>query len=191
MKMKNLFAVKYFLIAMLAVSIFSCDSDDPEPVNEEELITTLKVTFTGTGNTTGVVEAIFQDLDGEGGDNPVITNPTLMANGTYNVTVQFLNETENPAEDITEEVEEEDEEHQVFFVTAGGAELTYAYNDEDGDGNPVGLAGTATTGAVGSGTLQVLLIHEPNKGGSGVSDGDPTNAGGETDISVTFDLTIQ
>ncbi|WP_268123295.1 hypothetical protein [Roseivirga pacifica] len=190
MKMKNLFAVKYFLIAMLAVSIFSCDSDDPEPVNEEELITTLKVTFTGTGNTTGVVEAIFQDLDGEGGNDPVIQHPELMANGTYNVTVQFLNETENPAEDITEEVEEEDEEHQVFFVNTG-VDFTYEYTDSDANQNPVGLTGTATTGAAGSGTLQVLLIHEPNKGGSGVSDGDPTNAGGETDISVTFDLTIR
>ena len=45
--MKNLFSIKYFLLAMLAVSVFSCDSDDPEPVHEEELITTLKVTFTG------------------------------------------------------------------------------------------------------------------------------------------------
>lgn len=188
--MKNLFSIKYFLLAMLAVSVFSCDSDDPEPVHEEELITTLKVTFTGTGNTTGTEVATFQDLDGEGGDDPVITNPTLEANGTYNVTVEFLNETESPAEDITEEVEEEDDEHQVFFV-ATGAEFTYAYNDEDGDGNPLGLDGTATTGTAGAGTLQVLLIHEPNKSGEGVADGDPTNAGGETDISVTFNLTIQ
>ena len=188
--MKNLFSIKYFLLAMLAVSVFSCDSDDPEPVNEEELITTLRVTFTGTGNTTGTEVATFQDLDGAGGDDPIITNPILETNGTYNVTVEFLNETESPAEDITEEVEEEGDEHQVFFVSTG-ADFTYAYNDEDGNNNPIGLEGTVTTGAAGTGTLQVLLIHEPNKTATGVADGNPANAGGETDISVTFNLTIQ
>lgn len=192
--MKNLMkqSAKGVLSMFLMLTVFTaCDSDDPEPVNEEELITTVKLTFTNTANAQDVVTANFQDLDGEGGNAPTIDGITLSANSTYTLTVQFLNEQESPAEDITEEVEEEDEEHQVFFVASGGAEFTYEYGDQDDDQNPLGLTGTATTGAAGSGTLQVLLIHEPNKSGSGVSAGDPTNAGGESDVDVTFSLTIQ
>ncbi|HBK71516.1 MAG TPA: type 1 periplasmic binding fold superfamily protein, partial [Flavobacteriaceae bacterium] len=36
-----------------------------------------------------------------------------------------------------------------------------------------------------------ILRHEPNKSASGVSDGDITNAGGETDIEVIFNITVQ
>lgn len=184
---------KFYIPALLmAMFVFTaCSSDDPEPTNEEELITTLRVTFTGTGNTQGTVVATFTDLDGPGGNAPTITNPvTLAANGTYSVDVKFLNEAETPAEDITVEVDEEDEEHQVFYVPSAGLNFTYAYGDTDG-ANPVGLEGTATTGAAGTGTLQVVLIHEPVKTAAGVSAGDPTNAGGEADIDVTFNITIQ
>ncbi len=167
----------------------ACGSDDPEPVNEEELITTVRVTFTSATNPT--VEATFTDLDGPGGTDPVLLNPTLVANATYTVAVEFLNEQESPAEDITEEVEEEADEHQVFIVPGTGLNLTYAYDDEDGDGNPIGLRGIVTTGAASSGNLTLTLLHEPEKNAANVSSGDPTNANGETDVSVTFTVTIQ
>lgn len=187
--------IKLYSLAVFAaiLTTTACGSDDPEPVNEEELITTLRVTFTGTGSNEGeVVTATFKDLDGTGGNDPEITNPVLAANGSYNVSVAFLNETESPAEDITLEVQEEGDEHQVFFI-ANNINFTYQYDTQDVDvnGKPIGLSGSVLVGAAGTGTLQVLLIHEPNKDATGVSGGDPTNAGGETDISVTFNVTIQ
>ncbi|KYG79002.1 hypothetical protein [Roseivirga echinicomitans] len=186
--------IKLYSLAVFAalLTTTACGSDDPEPVNEEELITTLKVTFTGTGPNEGeTVEAIFKDLDGTGGDDPEITNPVeLAANGSYDVSVAFLNEAESPAENITLEVEEEGDEHQVFFV-ANNINFTYQYGDEDVNTKPIGLSGSVLLGAAGTGTLQVLLIHEPDKDASGVSTGSPTNAGGETDISVTFNVTIK
>lgn len=184
-------SAKGILGMFLMLSVFTaCDSDDPEPVNEEELITTVELTFTNDNDASDVVSASFTDLDGEGGNDPIIDNISLMANATYTLTVKFLNEEETPAEDITEEVEEEDEDHQVFYV-ATGAEFTYAYGDQDSNQNPLGLTGTVTTGAASNGTLQVILIHEPNKTAAGVRDGDPTNAGIESDIDVTFNLSIQ
>ena len=191
MKLEKLkFYVPALLLAMVAFT--ACSSDDPEPVNEEELITTLRVTFTGTGNTQGIVVATFKDLDGAGGDAPEITNPvTLAENGTYNVSVEFLNEAESPVENITEEVSEEADEHQIFFTASAGLNFFYEYTDQDSNGQPIGLQGIVSTGEAGIGTLQVLLIHEPLKTASSVSDGDPTNAGGETDISVSFNIAIQ
>jgi hypothetical protein len=193
MKMKKIKQLSSYLCLLFAFMIVvGCSSDDPEPVNQEELITTVTVTFTGTGSTTGSVVATFTDLDGPGGNSPVITNPvTLQANGTYAVTVAFLNEAESPAENITEEVSEESDEHQVFFVASSGLSLNYQYADTDSNNLPLGLLGTVTTGAASTGTLQVLLIHEPVKTATGVSAGNPTNAGGETDISVSFNMAIQ
>ncbi len=192
--MKKLLEIRFkgLLSLMLAVLVMTgCSSDDPDPVDEPELITTLNVTFTNTANASDVVTASFRDLDGEGGNDGVTTNPTLSADATYTVTLEFLNESETPAEDITAEVREEDEEHQVFFISGASLNLTYAYGDQDPNNNPIGLTGTATIGAAGSGTLDVVLVHEPMKSATGVSSGDITNAGGEEDIRVQFTVTIQ
>lgn len=192
MKRVHIIDLKWLTAFVLLVLVAtSCDSDDPEPVNEEELITTLNVTFTNTSNASDIVTATFRDLDGEGGNDGVTTNPTLSANTTYTVTVEFLNEAETPTEDITEEVGEEADEHQVFFITGAGLNFTYAYGDQDGDGNPVGLTGTGTTAGASSGSMDVVLVHEPTKTAAGVSDGDISNAGGEEDIRVRFTVTIQ
>ena len=103
----------------------------------------------------------------------------------------MTNSSATPAEDITAEIAEEDAEHQFFFAASSGLNATVAYGDQDDMGNPVGLSSVVTTGDASSGTMTVTLRHEPAKDASGVSDGDITNAGGETDIEVTFDITIQ
>ena len=53
------------------------------------------------------------------------------------------------------------------------------------------MAFTLTTGDAASGNITIILRHEPVKDAEGVSDGDITNAGGETDISVTFPVVVQ
>ncbi len=164
------------------------DDDGPEPVNEEEEITTVVLTFTpATASGTGTpITFRWQDLDGDGGNAPVITNPALAANTGYALTVRFLNENENPAEEVTEEIEEEDDEHQVFFVVNPAALMTITYADSDDDNNPVGLINTALTGAAGTGTLRVVLKHQPD-----IKSATTTINDGETDIDVTFNLRVQ
>jgi len=179
---------KILFIALMAITLLttSCGDDEVEIPIEEEVITTLNYTLTAGAST---VTLSFQDLDGDGGNAPTITGGTLAANTAYSGSIELLNESETPAEDVTEEIEEEDEEHQFFFASTNGISITYA--DADAEGNPIGLQNTLTTDAAGSGTVTVTLRHEPNKGGEGVADGDITNAGGETDIEVTFDVTVQ
>ena len=48
-----------------------------------------------------------------------------------------------------------------------------------------------TVGAASNGTVVVTLRHQPDKTASGVSSGDITYAGGETDIEVSFPLVIE
>lgn len=181
--------IQFALATFVLTAFFACEKDEPEIPNEEELITTVTYTLTPDGGGTPVVLS-FQDLDGDGGNAPVITGGTLAANATYTGSLELLNEEESPAEDITEEIEEEDAEHQFFFSTTVSG-LTISYNDVDGDGNPVGLATTLATADAGSGSITIILRHEPDKSASGVANGVIDNAGGETDIEVTFDVEVK
>ncbi|MBK6265562.1 hypothetical protein JKA74_10980 [Marivirga sp. S37H4] len=177
------------MLMLAAVFFFSqCDTEDPEPENEEELITTVTLTFSPAGDGEDVLFRVY-DEDGDGPIEPVYTNGILEANTTYTVAVEVLNEEEG--EDITEEILEEDEEHQFFFRTSNGLNLEFAYNDTDGDGNPIGLSTVFVTGEASEGTLTVTLRHEPNKEAEGVKSGDIANAGGETDVEAVFDVVIQ
>jgi len=187
--MKNTKNVLWALPLFSILFFTACEKEDPVVPNEEELITTLIYTLTPEGGGNPVVFS-FQDLDGDGGNAPVIVNGTLAANTTYAGVLSLLNETETPAESISDEVAAEADEHQ-FFLSVSGVDATVSYADADGNGNPIGLASTLVAGAVSSGTLVITLRHEPAKSASGVSDGDITNAGGETDIEVTFDVTVQ
>jgi len=186
--LKNIF-LPFFGLIILS----NCGDDDPiTPPNEEELITSVNVVFTPTSGT-AVTMKYYDEDGGDGATAPVVTGGTLAANTAYSVTLEILNESKNPAEDISEEIKEEDEDHQFFFEISSGLNLTHtSYDDQDENGNPLGLENTFTTGAASSGTLKVILRHEPNKSASGVSDGDITNAAGETDVETlpAIDITI-
>ena len=174
----------------------ACDDDDdvtPELENEEEEITTVKLTFVDDSGTNPNVVVFWKDLDGDGGNPPVIDPITIVDGTAYTLSVEFLNENETPVEDVTEEVEEEDDEHQVFFTGAAvGSLISVAYDDSDDDGNPIGLDNDVSIlQAGGPSVFTVILRHEPDKNATGVAQGDITNAGGETDVEVNFDLTVQ
>lgn len=177
------------LLLVLGLMITSCKKDDPEITNPEELITTVNYTLSPMSGGNDVVLS-FQDLDGDGGNDPIITGGTLAANESYNASIELLNEAEAPTEDITLEVQEEAEDHQLFFIS-DISDVNIAYNDQDANSQPVGLSTTLTTGSAATGTLTIILRHEPNKSATGVSNGDITNAGGETDIEVTIPIEIQ
>lgn len=186
MKSKQL---KFGLVGFSIVSIFgltACDkdddhADDPHHDHEEELITTVKLTFTDSVTSAQSVFQ-FQDIDGPGGNDPdVFDTIQLSANSTYLVEVKFLNESESPSEDITEEVLEEDDEHIVCYSTA--SDVTVERTDTDGN-YEVGLSSKWKTNAAEESTLTLTLKHQPD-----VKDG--TCLPGETDVEVTFPLAVK
>ena len=181
--------MKFFKYALLASTLIfaSCSDDDdnaPDPVNEEEVITTLTVTLE-SGSDTVVMQ--YQDVDGDGPDAATVTvSGPPSDNTSYNGSIVLLNETESPAENVTEEIEEEDDEHQFFYTIGSGLDVDTEYANFDGDGNPLGTMFVLNTGIPSSGGLTFTLRHEPNKPNSGLE-----NAGGSTDIEVTFDVTVE
>ena len=178
----------------LIVGLSACK--DPVPVNEEEIITTLTLSFQEidlSNNAVGTpFSASWADADGDGGNDPVVDGITLKSGSRYKVSLKVLNETVSPADDITTEVQAEGEDHQFFYTLDNPLMLAIGYTDQDAAGHPIGIATVFEAGSVSSGLLTVTLRHLPNKTAEGVSTGDITNAGGETDMETVppFSLDI-
>ena len=160
--------------------------DDDDHDHEEEVITTVTYTLTNNADNSEVTLKWF-DVDGDGGEAPVLTvSGALAANATYTGAIELLNETESPAEDITVEIKEEDDEHEFFF-SSSVAGVSIEKTDVDEDGNPVGLETVVSTESAGTGTFTVILRHEPKKPNNGTA----VDAGGSTDVEVTFTIEVQ
>lgn len=185
---------KLLLISSALLILLSCKKDEdpvftPPPTNENEVITSAELVFTDTENNE-IYSWLYSDIDGDGGNQPVITADTLPANRSFSMTITLLNETENPVEDITTEIEDEADDHQFFFVNNNDIDITFEYADTDNNGFPVGLENTVTTGQTSTGDITVVLRHLPEKSAENVSEGDISNAGGGTDLEITFGAVI-
>ncbi len=185
--MKTSFVYTIISLLLLVTVFTTCDKnpDDPGEENSAEVITTLRLRFTDSSNTSVTTTFSFEDPDGDGGNAPVVFDDiTLDSNSAYDVTLELLDESDpGNVVDLTSEINAERTEH-IFCYTVDGADVVVELSDSDGS-FPVGLTSTWRTGASGSGTVRVVLKHQPD----GLKDG--TCSPGETDIDVTFDTVIQ
>jgi hypothetical protein len=179
--------ITFFALLLATLSSMSCSDNNASPVNEEEVISTVTVRLTGGGQ---VVTLTSKDLDGDGPNAPVVTiSGNLAANTSYTGTVEFLNETVNPAVNLTSEIQVEGVDHQIFYQPTSGLG-TFTYTDTDANGKPIGLTFNLLTSNATSGMLNVTLRHLPLKTAAGVSSGDITNAGGSTDAQVQYPIVV-
>ncbi|MEM1350442.1 MAG: type 1 periplasmic binding fold superfamily protein [Myxococcota bacterium] len=196
------------MIGLFAASVFvgsGCGDVEPDAdpdENEQEVITTLNATFTPVGGGTAIT-ASFRDADGDGGADPVTTDPMPFAAGTtYTLSIELLNETEEEGSEeynIGNEIREEAEDHQFFFTgDAVGTILDHMYADQEsdyvtnsGDDLPVGISSSIEATTAGTGTLTITLKHQPPVNGQDVKTSTSTVSDGETDIEVSFAVTVQ
>ncbi len=207
MKTIHLFKnLRLLAILFTSITIVSCSSDDdaaPEKENEVEVFTDVTLIFTNTADSNDVVRASAQDPDGTGiQELQILDAITLTPDTEYTLTYEILNALD-PAdvEDIGDEILDEDNEHQFFFSFTEGtfanptgngnidtASDPINYNDQDENGNPVGLSTTWTTSStpLSGESFTVRLQHQPDvkTATSGSNDGD-------TDFALTFVLNIQ
>ena len=183
---------KLILFAIIATTVITgCekDEDDPEnpnPVNESEVMTTFKLTFVDSAGTAPNVVAQYRDPDGDGGNSAVQFDIIrLLPNKTYLASVQILDETKSPVVTISDEVEEEANDHMFFYTPSSvNATITVVDQDTNTPPLPLGLETKWKTQATSDGTVRIVLRHQP-----GVKDG--TYAVGETDIDLTFQLEVE
>lgn len=194
-------------LPFVVVALSACPEVTPDDgENENEVITTVTLTFTPQGGGDAVVFA-FDDPENDG--DPVIDDVVLSDALDYDLAVAFTNKLADPAEDITAEVHDEAVDHQLFFFGSGvqspasdtaAALITQSYADTDDNDLPVGLESSIVTNATGSAELQVLLRHMPPENDVAVKTADAAatfkdegeaGLGGSTDASVTFPLTVE
>ena len=180
----HLYKTKIFTKLCLVIFILSCSKDEPEVVNEEELITRVTLTVNKEGEAEKQVYA--WNLDGEKETDIILEN-----NAVYEATISFENASNpNDIEDITAEVIEEADDHYVFFEKVNLSDLTIESSTsdiKDSKGIALNVKTKWTTSVAGSGIVRVYLIHLPTtKAGDARAD-----FGGETDVSVDFSISIQ
>jgi len=184
-------------IVLLAVSIFivtSCKKEEiivSPPVAGNEYMTTVKLRFENKSNPSDTSWAVWKDVTPDDQNAPDTSKAiiNLQKDTKYKVSVKILDETKNPATDITEDIRERGNFHFFSFFTSGAisSNLTIVATDFDTNPTPfhIGLENEFTTnGTVSSGRLEGVLKHQPNtKNG--------TFAPGNSDIDVFFTLNIK
>jgi hypothetical protein len=179
-------------LSLLIISlIFGCKKkEDPAPVNQGELITTVRLIFTEVG-TTNTSTFVFRDPDGEGPGAPTKFDQIMLdKNTTYEMSIELLDESKTPAENITEEVKEEDDEHLFVYTPTPANLMTVTITNRDANNLPVGLEANVVTGATAtsSGKLKVQLRHQPPINNQRVKNGTP--GPGSDDINIEFNVMI-
>lgn len=184
-------------LAVVVLSGCTKKSEDPKPVNPQELITRVTVSFTEArqGVTTPSLVLTWSDPDGEGGNAPTITSTgsiTAQNNLSYVMAVELRGkESPTAAEEVkNSEITAEAGEHQFFFVQNPAGAFTINTLDRDTNNRPVGLNNTITmagrTTDLTNFSLRVVLRHELNKAFANLNETNFEQAGGSTDIDVTF-----
>jgi hypothetical protein len=174
---------------LLGIVLFTgCkDVSNPAESNETEVLTTVQLLLTNQDDASDTPQATIQFKEGFGHGDALEKNDTLKlkAGATYTAELILLNESVNPAEVMSEEVEQEGVDHQLFYQSSN-ADLTVDYADKDENQLPIGLRIELKVGSAGMGTLRVTLKHQPD-----LKSATSTLSTGETDVDVSFHVTIE
>jgi len=202
-RLSRIFAL---LIAPSVVLLNSCKDDDPVKEDIPEMVTKAALTFTpAVGTSASVVKVTANDPDGDGPQSIAINGEIKLVKGiTYTLTVEMFNELANPTSDeydIGAEVLNEGDEHQFYFSWTGNVlsnpagdgnmdnrNDTVNYKDKDKNNLPIGLTTewTATSAATSAtNTFHIVLKHQPELKSATSTFGD-----GETDLDLTFPISV-
>ncbi len=186
--MNNKFKLGLIAATAIVMSMSACkkDKEVPEP-EENELITKVSLKFTNTANASDIATVTWSDPDGEGGTAPTIGTLNLKANTNYTFEVsEVLNETASDPDErnVLNEITETSDEHLWVYTPTAGLNLTLVRTDKDKNNFVIGIKGTGAAGAISTGSLQVVLRHQP-----GVKNG--TDAPGSTDFSAAIPVSIK
>lgn len=181
---------KFFIAAIFCITLItSCNNDDdnPDPVNEVELITNVTLTFTNTANAGDVVIMSNVAPDGQEGAFTNTVNGTFTAGQSYSLDLEITNESDpSDVDDIlNDDIIPEGDEHFFKYNNSLGMGMIRDASDLAGaNGTRLGVSTTWTSGAAGTGNLQIILVHQPETADDSNQFGSTT--GGEEDFNITF-----
>jgi hypothetical protein len=179
----SIIVVSIFALTLVYSSCKKKVTTPPNP-NEEELITTVLLHFTDSAGVHPSVTSIYKDVDGDGGNNPSQWDTIkLKANTTYYAEILLLDESKSPSDTISQEVLEEAKDH-LFCFTPTNVNVSVKRTDFDINNLEIGLHSNWYTGVSASGSMQVVLRHQP-----GIKTG--ACALGSSDVDITFQCKIE
>ena len=197
--MKTLKKASLYFLALLAFGFASCESEDPEKENEGEVITDVTLKFQELNGSNALVGEIlsFKASDPQGievGKTPTVQSISLTKGKNYQMTIEVTNSIEG--EDITQEILEEAEEHQFFFLGQVFDSSFFSIQYADAGGIALGVKTNVTVSAstgTNNSSMRVVLRNDLDKNFPGVSNTNFANfvqAGGETDLDITFPVIL-
>lgn len=181
---------KMLAMFVLLTTVFASCKKDAHEHNDEEVITTLRLTFAPVGGGNSLVYQ-YDDADGPGGNQPTKEEIVLQPTKSYNVTLQLLNKTVNPVADKTDEIKQEGISHRFYYEPAAGSNITVSGLDNDANGVALGLSSNWISGAAATGKIKITLRHYSGNPPSKAAN-DPVNSTkSSTDLEVEFNTKIQ
>ena len=197
--MKNLKKVSLYLLALVAFGFASCESEDPTKENDGEVITDVTLKFQELNASNALVGSVlsFKASDPQGievGKTPTIQSISLAKGKKYQMTIEVTNAIKG--EDITQEILTEAAAHQFFFLGQVFDSSFFSIQYADAGGIALGLKTTVTVSSstgTNNSNMRVVLRHDLNKSFPGASNPNFANfaqAGGETDLDITFPVIL-
>jgi hypothetical protein len=202
MKSLNKVTIKQFnnLTIAAILTFSSCKKDDPKkPVitNPQEVLTTVLINgynLNDSSNLNYQFNYKWEDLDGDGGNNPIIDTITLDTGVIYSCKVLIIDKTKTPFDTVSVAIEEEKNEHQFFYTPSSNLTGKFSTEILDFDDNnpklPVGLKFKLITKSNQSyslpliGNLNLVLSHYDGVAKS-LSKSD------ESDIDINFPVKLK
>lgn len=174
------------LSGTLALVISSCKKDrGDDHEHDHEAITKIELHFTKVG--TSVTEVFtWTDLDGDGGNAPVIDEIELEENTTYSVAIELY---DSDGHDLTHDIEDHESEHHRFYYSGQGAiGITINGLDKDINNVTLGLTSTWITTGHAEGPVKITLRHYQN---ANKEEADPVNSSkSATDAEIEFPVHV-
>lgn len=174
----------------LAMAIASCSNknkiDDPQPDNENEVITTLIINLKDSSDASKKYVLKSRDLNTSDQIPAVFEIPELENNKTYYAEVLLLDESKAVADTVSNDVLQEADDHQLVYTSnVAGFEVSYKNTDIDTKGYPLGLHPIFKTKNIAGQKVnfQVVLYHLP-----GIKKANPMDnaKNGSADVDVVF-----
>lgn len=192
--MKTMKTIKFFSIAALTVGMLASCSDNelPEDIEGEDEITRLELTFTSQSDITDTVTLKWDDEneDEEIQESEKTVEGSFKSGVMYDAEIALFNKEEDFLEEDILENQLAIDAH--FFVYSSSLDfmMSRASNDNArSDNNKLGVKTTWTAPSSGTGTIGIKLYHESPTVSD--SDGFGTAVGDDTDIDITFNISVQ
>ena len=170
----RLFKHLMLVVLFAGLTVFSCESSDPDPMPTLDDFSSISVDFVAPDGTSFT----FSGVNGSDGFGNTIE---LKAGVEYQVVVTVR----SGSEDVTEAIKADGSNYQLFMIDSGDADTRFQLQDD------VGLNAVLGAGPVADCKLRIILVEGLDKSGATARGNIRDGAGGVDRFSLEADLEVE